>query len=190
MSKLTKTFVAIVGTMALLFGAATAAFASLPAGTTVTGKLKVGTDVTFKGNINSIPITVKCTTFTVTGKVTSPPSNTMKLSVPPTIKGCTDTTGGTDTIKTSGTWTATIASTTLTLTIPKAGAVFTSNVLPGCRITAAPLGAVKVVGAYNGKNTDTVTNKPVPTKGTGCTSTTATTSATEILSPAPGAPPW
>ncbi len=54
----------------------------------------------------------------------------------------------------------------------------------------SPDRAVKVVGTYNGKNTDTVTNKPIPTKGTGCTSTTATTSATEVFTPAPGKPPW
>jgi hypothetical protein len=70
------------------------------------------------------------------------------------------------------------------------GATFQSSILSACTITAAPNGAVKVVGAYNGKNTDTVTNAKIPTKGTGCTSTTATTSATEVLSPAPGAPPW
>lgn len=190
MSKLTKTIVAIVGTVTLVFGVATAAFASLPAGTTVTAKLKTGTKVTFKGDIDSVPITVSCTTFTATGKVPSPASDTMKSTVPPTIKGCTDSSGGTDTIKTSGTWTLTIASTTLTLGVPKDGATFKSSILSGCTITAAPTAAIKVVGAYNGHNTDTVTNKPVPTKGTGCTSTTATTSAVEILSPAPGAPPW
>jgi hypothetical protein len=189
-SRLVKTIVALVAIGALVFGVATAAFASLPAGTTVTGKLKVGTDVTFNGDIDSVPITVTCTTFTVTGKVVSPASDTMKLSVPPTIKGCTDSSGGTDTIKTSGTWKATISSTTLTLVVPKDGATFTSSILSACTITAAPTAAVKIVGAYNGKNTDKVTNAKIPTKGTGCTSTTATTSATEVLSPAPGAPPW
>ena len=74
MSKLTKTIVAVVATMALVFGLATAAYASLPAGTTVTGNLKSGTKMTFKGDIDSVPITVTCTTFTVTGKVPSPAS--------------------------------------------------------------------------------------------------------------------
>ena len=58
MSHLKKTIFAIVATMALVFGIATAAYASLPNGTTVTGNLKSGTDVTFAGDIDSVPITV------------------------------------------------------------------------------------------------------------------------------------
>ena len=103
-SKLTKTVVAVVGTMTLLVGIATAAYASLPAGTTVTGALKSGTKMTFKGDIDSIPITVTCTKFSAKGKVPSPASDTMKLSAPPTISGCKDSSGGTDTIKTTGSW--------------------------------------------------------------------------------------
>src|SRR3984957_8385705 len=121
MSKLTKTIVVLVGTAALLFGVATAAYASLPAGTTVTGKLKTGTHMIFKGDIDSVPITVTCTNFLVKGKITSPASNTMKTSAPPTISGCHDSSGGTDTIHTSGTWSVTIAKTTMTLNVPKAG---------------------------------------------------------------------
>ena len=78
----------------------------------------------------------------------------------------------------------------MTLNIPKDGATFKSTILSGCTITVAPSGAVKVTGTYNGKNTDTVTNASIPTKGTGCTSTTAKTSGHRVLSPAPGAPPW
>ncbi len=190
MSKLTKVIVAVVATMMLVLGLSTAAFASLKAGTAVTGNLQSKTKVTFKGDIDSVPITVSCTTFTVKGKVASKASDTMPLSAPPTISGCKDNSGGTDTIKTAGAWTATIAKTTLTLNIPKDGATFKSTILSGCTITVAPTAAVKVTGKYNGKNTDTVTNAKIPTKGTGCTSTTATATATEILSPAPGAPPW
>ncbi len=189
MSHLKKTIFAIVATMALVFGIATAAYASLPNGTTVTGNLKSGTDVTFAGDIDSVPITVTCTTFTVTGTVTSA-SDTLPLSSPPTISGCTDSSGGTDTITTSGSWSATIAKKTLTLNAPVDGATFKSSILSGCTITAFPKKAGKIKGKYNGSNTDTVTNAKVATKGSGCTSTTAKTSATEVLSPAPGAPPW
>jgi hypothetical protein len=189
MSHLKKTIFAIVATMALVFGIATAAYASLPTGTTVTGNLKSGTDVTFKGDIDSVPITVSCTTFTVTGKVTSA-SDTLPLSSPPTISGCTDSSGGTDTITTSGSWSATLAKKTLTLNAPKDGATFKSTILSGCTITAFPKKAGKIKGKYNGSNTDTVTNAKVATSGSGCTSTTATSTATEVLSPAPGAPPW
>ncbi len=190
MSKLTKTMVAVVGTGLLVFGIATAAYASLPAGTTVTGKLKTGTHMTFKGDIDSVPITVTCTNFTAKGKIPSTKSSTIKLSAPPTINGCKDNSGGTDTIKTTGSWLLTGTKTTLTLVVPKDGATFKSSILSSCTITAAPSGSVKVTGAYNGKNTDTVTNAKIATKGSGCTSTTATTSATVVLSPAPGEPPW
>ena len=190
MSKLTKTIVVLVGTAALLFGVATAAYASLPAGTVVTGKLKTGTHMVFKGDIDSVPITVTCTSFVIKGKVPKPASSTMKASAPPAITGCHDSSGGTDTIKTTGTWSVSFTKTTMTLNVPKAGATFKSSILSSCTITAAPSGAVKVTGKYNDHNTDTVTNAPIPTKGTGCTSTTAKTTATVVLSPAPGAPPW
>lgn len=189
-STLKKAIVAIVGTAVLVFGIATVAYASLPAGTTVTGTLKSGTKMTFKGDIDSIPITVSCKTFKASGKVAKPATDTQKLSAPPTISGCTDSSGGTDTIKTTGAWTITIGKTTMTLNIPKAGATFKSSILSGCTITAAPTAAIKVAGVYNDHNTDTVKNAKITTKGTGCTSTTATTTATVILSPAPGAPPW
>lgn len=188
-----KPLVAALGAGALVVVGATAAYASLPAGTTVTGNLKSGTDMTFKGDIDSVPITVSCTTFTATGVVPKSPSYTVTLSKPPTLSGCTDSAGGTDNIKTKGKWKLTESKTApyqMTLLIPKKGASFTSSVLSGCTVTAAPSGSVKVTGSYDGTNTDTVTNAPIKTKGTGCTSTTASTSATVVLSPSPGAPPF
>ncbi len=185
-----KTLVVMLATGMLLFGLATTAYASLKAGTTVTGTLKSGTKMTFKGDIDSVPITVTCTKFTAKGKVPSKASDTMTLSAPPSITGCTDSSGGTDTIKTVGTWTLSETSTTMTLNIPKTGATFKSTILSGCTITVAPTAVAKVTGKYNDSNTDTVTNAKIPTKGTGCTSTTATTTATIVLSPAPGKPPF
>lgn len=188
-----KPLVAALGVGALVFVTATAAWASLPAGTKVTGTLKSGTDMTFQGDIDSIPITVTCTSFTASGVVPKTPSYTVKLSAPPTISGCTDSSGGTDTIKTKGKWSLVENSTspyTMTLVIPKKGATFSSSVLPSCTITAAPSKAADVVGSYDGNDTDTVTNAAIPTKGSGCTSTTASTDATVVLSPAPGAPPF
>ena len=189
MSPLKKTIFAIVASMALVFGIATVAYASQPVGTVITGNLKSGTTVTFAGDIDSVPITVTCTTFTVKGTVTSA-SDTLPLTSPPTISGCTDSSGGTDTITTSGSWSATLAKKTLTLNAPKDGATFKSSILSGCTITAFPKKAGKIKGKYNGSNTDTVTNAKVATSGSGCTSTTAKSTATEVLSPAPGAPPW
>jgi hypothetical protein len=182
--------VSFAGACALVCGLATAASASLPAGTTVKAALKSGTDMIFKGDIDSIPITVTCTSFSASGKVPSTPSDKVKLSSPPTISGCTDSSGGTDTITTTGTWKLSETSTSQKLKIPEDGATFKSSVLSGCTITAAPSGPASVKGAYNDKNTDTVTNASIPTSGSGCTSTAATTTATIVETPAPGAPPF
>jgi hypothetical protein len=171
----------------------TAAFATLGPNVTVTGTLKSGTKMTFKGDIDSIPITVSCTNFSASGKTGSSPSTTVPLTAPPTINGCTDSLGGTDTIntnQTNGTWSLSAKGKKMTLNIPKAGATFTSSVESGCTITAAPNGAIGVKGKYNNKNTDTVKNAKIATSGSGCTSTAASTSATVILSPAPGKAPW
>jgi hypothetical protein len=181
-----------VGAVAI-FATATAAFASLGPNVTVTGALKSGTKMTFKGDIDSIPITVSCNTFSATGKTGSSPSSTVPLSSPPTISGCTDSLGGTDTIntnQTNGNWSLSAKGKAMTLTIPKAGATFTSSVESGCTITAAPNGPAAVKGKYNNKNTDTVKNAKIATTGSGCTSTSASTNATVILSPAPGKAPW
>ena len=183
--------------VAALIMTGSAAWATLPAGTVITGNLKAGTTLTFNGSIDSVPITVTCTTFTATGKVPTTASNTAKLSKPPTVSGCTDTSGGTDTVttnQTNGKWKlvegGTAGAYTMTLKIPKAGATFKSNIISGCTITAAPSGTASVKGSYDGNNTVTVTTGKIPTKGSGCTSTTATTKVTEVLSPAPGPPPW
>jgi hypothetical protein len=171
----------------------TAAFASLGPNVTVTGALKSGTKMTFKGDIDSVPITVSCTSFSATGKTGSSPSDSVPLSSPPSITGCTDSLGGTDTIttnQTNGSWMLSVKGKAMTLTIPKAGATFTSSVESGCTITAAPTKAAGVKGKYNDKNTDTVKNASIATSGSGCTSTSAKTSATVILTPAPGKPPW
>ena len=189
----------LVATLAVaavaVLATATGAFASLGPGVTVTGTLKSGTDMTFKGDINSIPITVSCTNFTATGTTGSSPSSTVDLNSPPTINGCTDSLAGTDTIttnSTNGSWKLSDKGKKMTLTIPKAGATFTSSYFGNaCVITAAPNAADPVKGKYNEKNTDTVKNAKVTTKGAGCTSTaTAATSGTVVLSPAPGKPPW
>jgi hypothetical protein len=171
----------------------TAAFATLGPNVTVTGALKSGTKMTFKGNIDSIAITVSCTSFSATGKTGSSPSDSVTLSAPPSITGCTDSLGGTDTIatnQTNGSWVISDSGKNMTLTIPEAGATFTSSVESGCTITAAPSGAAGVKGKYNEKNTDKVKNASIPTSGSGCTSTAAKTSATVILTPAPGKAPW
>jgi len=200
MSRYKKILIVVLGLAMTAFLATPSAFAgpkTLPAGTKVTGNLKTGTKMTFKGTINGVPITVTCTTFTGSGKV---PAGTdvkkVNLTLPPTIKGCTDTLGGIDTIKTnqtSGKWWLSMNATapyTMTLSMPKKGATFSSSILSSCVITAAPTARVGIAGSYDGTSTDTVTNAPIPTSGSGCTSTSAKTSATVVLSPAPGPPPF
>jgi hypothetical protein len=192
-SKKLMVIVASVGIASL--AVASSAFAIAP-GTKITAALKSGTKMTFKGDIDSIPITVTCTKFSGSGVVPKGKVYSVTLSAPPAITGCKDSLAGTDTIKTNSThgkWVLTVTKTSpykLSLTIPTGGATFTSSAEKGCVITAEPTKAGTVTGSYNGVNTDTVTNAAIPTKGKGCSSTSATTSATIILSPSPGKPPF
>lgn len=173
---------------------------NVAAGTTVTGNLKTGTQMVFHGTINGIPITVNCTKFTASGK-TPATGLVVTLSTPPTISGCKDTVGGTDTIttnSTNGKWKLTgvdLSTETETATepntgdkaalhIPMAGATFTSSILRDCVLTVAPTGAVNVTGTYNDAGTIQDTNKTIPVTGAGCSSSTSTVTATVILSPA------
>jgi hypothetical protein len=187
--------VAVLATPALSYSAVN----TLPAGTKVTGSLKTGTKMVFDGHINGISVIVTCTKFYSTGTV--PKAGATKINVsPPRITGCTDSLGGADTISdnsTNGKWSLTANTTkpyTMTLTIPKAGAKFSSSVLPTCVITAAPSVADPVTGSYNSYNgqvtvTNGATNK-IPTTGSGCSSTTATITSVIVLKPNPGAPPF
>jgi hypothetical protein len=201
MSSYKKVLMAVMGVGMAAFVAVPIASAarpnSLPAGTKVTGALKSGTDMIFDGTINGVGIKVTCSSFSASGKVPSGSPYTVTLATPPKISGCHDSLDGNDTIKTNqtnGKWTLTETSTTpykMALGIPKAGATFTSSVLSSCVITAEPSSAGSVSGSYNTKTgTDTVKSAKIPTTGSGCTSSTAKTSATVVLTPNPGAPPF
>lgn len=168
------------------------------AGTIETGRLKTGTTMQFTGSIDGIPVTVTCTGFTGKGPVPAT-GLTVTLSAPPTFSGCTDSLGGTDTIttnQTNGKWKlAEVDSATETttepntgdkarLTIPKAGATFSSSLVSGCTITVAPTAAHSVTGSYNDSSTATVKNQSIPVSATGCSSaSTSTVTATIVLSP-------
>jgi hypothetical protein len=198
-----KTLIAALGVGAFVLASAAVSSASsatrpntLPAGTKVTAALKSGTKMVFDGDIDGLAVTVNCTTFSGSATIPKGSPDTMNLAKPPTISGCT-VSGTKATIKTNqtnGKWSLSVTSTkpyTLTLTMPQAGATFTDSALvTGCTITAAPSAAQAIPGAYNGKNTDKVSNAPIPTSGSGCTSTTATTTATVVFTPKPGAPPF
>ncbi|MBO0727895.1 MAG: hypothetical protein J2P57_01465 [Acidimicrobiaceae bacterium] len=204
----TKKF-AIAGTCAgaLIAGTAAASFAnadagdnfSRPAGTVETAALKTGTTMNFKGTIDGVAITVKCTGFKASGKLPAT-GLTVTLTNPPTISGCTDSLGGTDTVttnQTNGKWKlqevdAPATSDTVepntgdkaVLIIPKAGATFKSSILSSCTVTAAPSGAARVSGTYNDINTIHDNGANIPTAGTGCTTAAnAHVVATVVLSP-------
>ncbi|HTT87175.1 MAG TPA: hypothetical protein VMF60_07400 [Acidimicrobiales bacterium] len=182
--------------MAAVLATASAAYASLGPGVTVTASLKSGTDMTFAGNINGAPITVSCTSFSGSGTTGSSPSDSVTLNGAPSITGCTDSLGGTDTIKTNttnGNWklSSNKKGTKFTLAAPKAAATFTSSLISSCVITAFPAKAGKVNGKFNSSaDTDTVKKAKIPTQGSGCSSTTATTNAVVTFSPNPGKPPY
>jgi hypothetical protein len=180
-----------VSAAAIVLGTTTAVYGSVAPGTTVTG---TSSHTVFSGTIDGVAISVTCTNFT--DSVVVPAGAKKSLDIPPaTINGCTDTLGGTDTIKTNdkdGSWQLKTngAGTKLTLVIPEKGATFTSSVLSGCKITAAPTAAVDVVGTYNSSNgTDTVTSAPIAVKGKGCSATAASTTTTVTFSPNPGTIP-
>jgi hypothetical protein len=160
---------------------------SLTTGTVVTasGNLK------FNEDIDGIPVTVTCPHFTATGTVAGPAR--LHFAPSPTINRCTDSLGGSDTITTNsthGSWYFTSGS-AMRLRIPKAGAIFSSNVLSGCRVTWAPTASVQLAGSYNGVKVETITNQPLAATGTGCTAGKMTVSVLAVMSPAPGVvPPW
>jgi hypothetical protein len=164
-------------------------------GTKVTAKLKTGTTLVLTGTIDDIGITVNCTSFSASGTAPATGSINVTLPAPPKISGCTDSIFGTDTVATNqkdGKWTLkeTTSGTkkTLTLTMPKAGATFTSSIVNGCIVTASPTGTTAMAGAFvstgKDKGTDTVKNADVPVSATGCTAASPSTlSATVVLAP-------
>lgn len=180
-----KVIVTAVAMIAVVFGVTASAGASLKPGTKVTG---TSSSVVFKGTINGVGITVTCKSFKDTGTVKSGDKTSMPVGAP-SITSCKDSLGGTDTITTSGKWKLTVNSSgkTVSLVIPKDGAVFTSSVLSSCKVIAAPNGPVPVSGAYSSsKGTVKSSNAPIAVKGSGCTASTASETATIKLSPNPG----
>jgi hypothetical protein len=158
---------------------------------TITAALASGTTMNFNGDIDGTPITMTCTNFTTSGNVTASTS-TLKIS-PPTISGCTDSLGGTDTIATNGKWKLKASSGEVKLSIPEKGATFKSSVLSGCTLTAAPTGTDNVGAAdnYNNNGVITYSSDPITVSGKGCTAKELEVTATVDLTPNPGTlPPW
>lgn len=149
-------------------------------------------NVTFKGTIFGLPVTVTCTSSRISGTT---PASGLSISVAaPTFSSCRDNLGGTDTVTTSGTWGMTFLDVAgddgatepntgdqLQLSIPQGGAKFKSSAFSSCTITVAPNGPASVKAGYNDTNTGTFTAQSVPTSGSGCsTSATATFNGTYV----------
>jgi hypothetical protein len=174
-------------------GAATTPHRASATTYTVTAALKKATVMTLAGTVESLPITVSCKTFAASGTTTSTTLLNVKVTLTksPTISSCKDSDGGTDTVKTSGKWTVEETksgkTTYLTLTIPKGGATFSSTLLTGCTIDAAPSTAAPVKGTFVSSGTlagtDTVKKVAVPVKAAGpCSSgSTSSISSTVVL---------
>lgn len=169
-----------------------------PANTSITANNS--TNITFKGTINGISVTVTCTTSSISG--TTPSSGLGPVNVNnPSFTGCRDTFGGTDTVTTNSTnghWQLTFIDSTATneetqaepnsgdklqITIPKAGATFKSSILPGCTITAAPSGSASITGTYDDVSTLTISSASIPVSGSGCTASTSSMSGSYKSTP-------
>jgi hypothetical protein len=190
MSLRKKMVLAVLGVGAILLATGTGGYASpdsLPGGTLVTA---AGT-LNFSESIDGISVTVTCTNFTATGRVAG--ATTLYFKPSPTINGCTDSAGGTDTIttnSTNGRWFFT-SGTSMKLGIPKAGATFFSSLLPSCVVTWAPTASVQLAGHYNSVNTEKVNDQPLATAATGCTTAAMKIFVKAVMSPAPNVvPPW
>ena len=170
-----------------------------PASKSVTASLKSATNATLKTTIGVINVTVTCTGSSISA--TTPATGLGPFGAgSPTFTGCTDSLGGSDTFKPSGSWTIRFRDAandetakepntgdSLALTIPKDGATVTTSADPGCTITVAPTGSATVSGSYNDVNTLTLKSAKVPISASSkCLvsgSGTSALSATYVLSP-------
>jgi len=172
---------------------ATAAYATLPAGTRVTAALAKGTKLVFEFDLDTLAVTTTCTIFSFRAVIPKTASDSIRLRTPPTILGCQDSIPGTDTVtanQANRKWALSVSPYALTLIIPKAGLTWRSSFDPRCTVTAAPNSRVALTGSYNG-NTVTILDAPVPIVATGCPSgPTAVVSVTEVFNPSPGKPPF
>jgi hypothetical protein len=174
---------------------------SLKAGTTIVAREQNPTHPPF--TLTYVPdgrvVTITCTTFTFTGTIPASGLTIQpKRQEGPTISGCKDSMGGTDTISgpnVNGPWdlteidaakeTATEPNTGdgMSLTVPKGGATVTSTALKGCTVTLAPKVASSIIGVYNDNNQDVVKKALIPVSSKGCTTSgSATVAVTLVLS--------
>jgi hypothetical protein len=169
-----------------------------PANSAQAAALKTGT--TFKGSatVSHVSATISCKAASFTFTTPATGYGPMDASTP-VFSSCKDSFGGTDTVtanNTNGPWSVTLANTTtknggsLLMTIPQAGATFTSSLIKGCTGILSPAGATTIKGVYNDKNQVVFTKQPVAITGNGCSvSGTAKVSATIVFKPGFAAAP-
>ena len=142
-----------------------------PANTNVTATNSGNLTVSF--TVLGQTITVTCTSTTLS--LTTPAHGLAVNMQPPTVSGCTDNFGGTETVMTSGTWKLVFVDAPndssqaepntgdhLRLTVPTGGATVKSSLLP-CTISSTQS---TVRASYNDKNKAKFTNQKV--SGSGC----------------------
>jgi hypothetical protein len=149
-------------------------------------------NVIFSGTINGIRVTVTCTGSSFHGTTPGQPGVwSIALPMPPTLTGCTDSLGGTDSVTVSGTWTITWNDTQTSDTEPNTDQALlggflaiTSSFFPGCKITWSG----QVSGSWHDVTPTTPSkfvfgNAPISLATSGCTGTSWTFTATYLTSP-------
>lgn len=137
----------------------------------VTSKLKTNSVAVFtatSGPINGL--TATCTASSATFQLTTKGGGLGPFTTSnPTYTGCTDSLGGTDTLKTNSTnghWTVTYVNSSgspkpdqIKQGIPKAGETLVSSLASGCIVTFAPSAAASVSGSYDNAGNLQFTNQ-------------------------------
>jgi hypothetical protein len=169
-----------------------------PANSNQSAALKKGSAFKGSASVDHISATISCKSATFTFTTPATGYGPMDISTPVTTS-CKDNFGGTDTVtpnNTNGSWSVTLANTktknggTLEMTIPTAGATFTSTLVKGCTGILSPTGPTTLTGVYNDKNQVVFTSQKVAITGSGCSVTgTAKVSATFVFSPGFAAAP-
>ena len=146
--------------------------------------------VTFKGSINGIPVTVTCTGSSFRGTTPSQPDTwSIILPSPPTLSGCTASSGQPLAFTEGGTWTVTWNDLTTGDTEPNTDQAVLKGTLtitfPGCAITLFSAG---VTGLWDDVTPTTsskfvFSNAPIAVTASGCTASGWTFTATYVTSP-------
>jgi hypothetical protein len=160
-----------------------------PASSTITA---TSTNLAFHGTLNGLAFTASCTGSSFSFSTPAAPTGLGPFSLgSPTFTGCTDNFGGTDTITAGATaWQATFVNATaekVQLTLPIAGATFSTSALPGCTVTASPTAATTITANYSettGRATiPSTTTVSFAGSGCGTVGATGTVSGAYTLSP-------